>query len=287
MGPPVSNSAQKLSPLETLKHTHPLQFVCSWRGRVSGYFPMHSHRVIELVYHPRGSGITTLGDGRKIEFEPHGTVIYPAFTRHDQEMRVPGDDICLHIAETIPMEETTERLFSEALYIPPSSLDQRRADRFVRTEFLHLAQVRGDSTRRLELNFRVTALVARLLQLKRSVAEEIPQSSPDTYLHRARQFISENYARITSVKEIAGHVGISEDYLRHLFAAHSATTAIRLLNQTKIERVKELLIHSRLPIKEIASLAGFETERYLSTLFKTRVGVSPGAFRRQSTNRTL
>jgi len=70
--------------------------------------------------------------------------------------------------------------------------------------------------------------------------------------------------------------------LRHLFIEHGGPGLNRLLNQTRIERVKELLVHSRLPIKEIASMSGFKTERYLSTRFKQFTGVGPSAFRRES-----
>ena len=270
----VSDRVQEM--IAWISH-NPLQFLCGWRGDTNGYFPMHSHPVMELVYHPSGSGITTLEDGRKIEFQPHGTVIYPARLRHDQRMFKLGVDICLQVSQS-----SEESWLSEALYIPPDSFGTRRADRFVRTEFLHLAQVRPDPIRRVELDFRITALLARLLQLSPLAARENLPSSPETHVDRARKFICENYARITSAGEIAQHVGVSEDYLRHLFIEHGGTGLNRLLNQTRIERAKELLIHSKLPIKEIASLSGFKTERYLSTRFKQLTGTGPGMFRRQS-----
>jgi len=240
---------------------------------------MHSHPVIELVHHPRGSGVTALEDGREIEFQPHGTVIYPARLRHDQRMLTPGIDICLHVAQSA---SSGAELFPEALHIPPDSSGTQRGDRFVRTEFLHLACVRPDPRRRVELDLRVTALLARLLQLSPRMARENPLTFPETHVDRARQFISENYAGITSAGEIARHVDVSEDYLRHLFLEQGGPSLNLLLNQTRIERVKELLIHSRLPIKEIASLSGFKTERYLSTRFKQLTGIGPGTFRRQS-----
>ena len=253
----------------------PLRFVCGWRGSTSGYFPMHSHPVVELVHHPRGSGVTAFEDGRKIGFQPHGTVIYPARLRHDERMTTPGVDICLHV-------KAPGEWLSEPLYIPPDSSGTKRADRFVRTEFLHLAQVRPDTGRRVELDLRITALLARLLQLAPLAAHENPPAIPETHVDRARQFICENYARITGAGEVARHVGVSEDYLRHLFIEHGGPGLNRLLNQTRVERVKELLVHSRLPIKAIASMSGFKTERYLSTRFKQFTGVGPSAFRRQS-----
>jgi len=273
-GTPAPFSGRTQQTISLLRQC-PLRFVCGWRGSTGGYFPMHSHPVIELVYHPRGSGVTAFEDGRKIDFQPHGTVICPARLRHDQRMSTPGADICLHVG-------APKDWLPEALYIPPDSSGTKRADRFVRTEFLHLAQVRPDPGRRVELDLRITALLARLLQLGPLAAQENPPATPETHVDRARQFICENYARITSAGEVARHVGVSEDYLRHLFIEHGGPGLNRLLNQTRIERVKELLIHSRLPIKEIASMSGFKTERYMSTRFKQLTGVGPNTFRRES-----
>ena len=265
--------------IEALRH-NPLKFVCAWRGDTARYFPTHSHPTIELVYHPRGTGVTTMEGGRKIDFEPHGTVIYPASLGHDQRMHVIGYDICVHVA--LPVKSRLPiSLLSQAMYIPPHR-EGKRADRYVRSEFLQLAQVRSDPMRSLELDLRVTSLVARLLQLNHSVAQEVSQSPTQTHLDRARQYIRDNYARITNVRQVAQEVGISEDYLRHIFAAHGGTSLNRLLNQTKIQRVKELLTHSRLSLKEISYLTGFETERYLVTRFKLLTGVSPGSYRRQA-----
>ena len=273
-GTPAPFSGRAQQTISQLRQS-PLRFVCGWRGSTSGYFPMHSHPVMEMVHHPRGSGVTAFEDGREIGFQPHGTVIYPARHRHDQRMSTPGVDICLHV-------RAPKDWLPEALYIPPDSSGTKRADRFVRTEFLHLAQVRPDASRLVELDLRIPALLARLLQLGPLAAHENPPTTPETHVDRARQFICENFAKITSAGEVARHVGVSEDYLRHLFIEHGGPGLNRLLNQTRIERVKELLVHSRLPIKEIASMSGFKTERYLSTRFKQLTGVGPSTFRRES-----
>jgi AraC-like DNA-binding protein len=275
-----SNPASKKSEAETLL-LHPLRFVCSWKGSASvGYFRLHSHPYIELVYHPRGVGVTTLGNGMQIEFEPYGTVIYPSWLDHDQRMTCDGVDVCLHV-EPGDSDETLKALFSGAYYIPPIRAGANRGDAFIHSEFMQLAQIRSDPIRHVELDLRATALVARLLQFGRPFNQVTQQASAEVYIERAQAYIRENHAQIQTMGEVAEHVGVSEDYLRHLFSEQGKESPNRLLNGTKIARVKELLIHSRLPIKEIAAQTGFQTERYLSTRFKKMTGLSPGAFRRQ------
>ena len=239
---------------------------------------MHSHPAIEIVYHPQGSGVTSLEDGRSINFRSNGTVIYPAHLRHSQRMLTPGIEICIHASPG----NSGNDLFSEPLHIPAGASDCRRADRYVRSEFLHLSQIPADPRRQVEIDLRVTALVARLLQMHGTSADEIPKTIPEIHVARARQFIAENYERIGSSGEIARHIGVSEDYLRHIILEQGGPSLTRSLNQTRIERVKELLIQSQLPIKQIAAMTGFKTERYLSTRFKQFSGSSPGSFRRKA-----
>ncbi len=267
-----------LTPLERLRR-NPLHFVCGWRGAVKEYFPFHAHQVMELVYHPEGAGVTTLGDGRRIEFRAKGIVIYPAGVPHDQKMLAAGEDICVHVAESL--QGTLGALFADPVYIPPVRADDAHADTFVPTEFLNLSRARADGARRIELDFRVTALMVRLFQLNRLEAHELPKAPAELYVDRARQYIAENFAHIGNAGDVAKQVGIGEDHLRHLFAKHGNTSINRLLNQTKIERAKELLIHSRMPLKAIAAMSGFATERYFSTRFRKLARVSPGVFRRQ------
>ncbi len=49
--------------------------------------------------------------------------------------------------------------------------------------------------------------------------------------------------------------------------------------RVQLERVKQLLVHTKLPIGTIAAQAGFEHVSYLSNVFKKTTGMRPGAYR--------
>jgi LacI family transcriptional regulator len=51
--------------------------------------------------------------------------------------------------------------------------------------------------------------------------------------------------------------------------------------RTRMDRVRELLVDSRLSIAEVARLAGFEHPEYLGAVFKRRTGLTPGQYRAQ------
>ena len=53
------------------------------------------------------------------------------------------------------------------------------------------------------------------------------------------------------------------------------------LRALRIERAKELLASSTLPLAEIALAVGFSTQPEFTTAFKRATGVTPGAWRRE------
>jgi len=64
-----------------------------------------------------------------------------------------------------------------------------------------------------------------------------------------------------------------------LISKESGTTAQRHIQDAVIERSKQLLIETRLPVSEIAYQLGFEYPQHFSRLFKSRTGMTPNAYR--------
>ena len=79
--------------------------------------------------------------------------------------------------------------------------------------------------------------------------------------------------------DVAAAMGLGRRQAERLF--HAAGTSIRRkLEETRLAHVKSLLATTNLPLRRIASESGFYSGIYLSGLFRKRLGVSPGAWRR-------
>ena len=50
----------------------------------------------------------------------------------------------------------------------------------------------------------------------------------------------------------------------------------------RIQKAKEMLSNTELPIKEVAAACGFEDAYYFSNFFKKQFGISPTSFRRST-----
>ena len=84
---------------------------------------------------------------------------------------------------------------------------------------------------------------------------------------------------LPSVAYFAEKACLSPNYFGDLISKESGTTAQRHIQDAVIERSKQLLIETRLPVSEIAYQLGFEYPQHFSRLFKSRTGMTPNAFR--------
>ena len=97
----------------------------------------------------------------------------------------------------------------------------------------------------------------------------------------AMQFIRENACRPLHADDVAQHLAVSRSTLeRYLQAAvgHSATSSIL---QSRLTTVKDLLADTDLQLAAIASQTGFASIQHLANLFRHRVGVTRGRYRRE------
>ena len=112
---------------------------------------------------------------------------------------------------------------------------------------------------------------------KASREDALPPS--ERHVMQAERFMSEHFADIRSLRDVAGHVGVSHDHLRHLFSNARGRSMVRHLNEIKVARAKILLTNSPLPLKQIAATCGFKDEYYISAVFRRLTNLSPGLYR--------
>lgn len=94
-------------------------------------------------------------------------------------------------------------------------------------------------------------------------------------LKKAISYIRLNYQAEMSITDVAEHTGISERYLRKLFAQHLNLSPLDYLNQIRINKSIELLRNTEMSVKEICFVCGFKSPQYFSRIFKQQTGVSP------------
>ncbi|MFD0712326.1 helix-turn-helix domain-containing protein [Paenibacillus sp. GCM10027626] len=93
------------------------------------------------------------------------------------------------------------------------------------------------------------------------------------------QYIEEHLPQQLTVKELAELAGWTHEYFTRTFVRLKGLSPKRYMLQRRIERACDLLRYQTSSVKEIAYLAGFQSEQYFSRAFVKITGMSPAKFR--------
>lgn len=96
------------------------------------------------------------------------------------------------------------------------------------------------------------------------------------------QYISRNYSDSSlCVKQIARNVGLTSNYICHLFKNEMDKTLIAYITQVRVESAKRILQNSSRTLSEVAASVGFNDTNYFIRVFKKNTGFTPTEFRNQ------
>ncbi|MBM3836066.1 MAG: DNA-binding transcriptional regulator [Verrucomicrobia bacterium] len=104
----------------------------------------------------------------------------------------------------------------------------------------------------------------------------------DRNVARAIHFIRQHACDGIKVKDVLKAVPHSRRLLASRFKKLLGRTPHEEILRVKLNRVKQLLTDTDLPLEEIAERAGFPHVEYLSVAFRREVGTSPSAFRAEN-----
>ncbi|SEN07287.1 Helix-turn-helix domain-containing protein [Lihuaxuella thermophila] len=99
-------------------------------------------------------------------------------------------------------------------------------------------------------------------------------------MNKAKQFIDDHYMKGVSLEDVAGHVGLSPYYFSKLFKEWFQVTFTDYLTGIRIEKAKQMILHSDCSLKEICFNVGYRDPNYFSRVFKKMTGFSPSEYRK-------
>lgn len=96
------------------------------------------------------------------------------------------------------------------------------------------------------------------------------------------KYISEHLSDDLNRVVLARTVFLNPDYLAKLFKEKTGQSLAAYVKNQRIERSKELLSETDIPISSIAQQVGYDNLSYFSSVFHDKVGMQPGEYRRQT-----
>ena len=101
-----------------------------------------------------------------------------------------------------------------------------------------------------------------------------------THIEKACAYIQSNLDEDLSLSQVSQEVFLSKSHLCHIFKTLMGTTFCDYVRQQRVEYARKLLATSTKSIDDISCACGFHSSTYFATVFKTEMGMSPSAFRR-------
>jgi len=93
------------------------------------------------------------------------------------------------------------------------------------------------------------------------------------------EYITNNYQKDIGIKDISESIGLSYSHVRKIFMDEVGESIIDYINNIRVKEAKELLIKTKLSIKNIATNLGYNNDQSFTRFFKKYEGITPGEYR--------
>ncbi|MNC47051.1 Arabinose operon regulatory protein [compost metagenome] len=97
----------------------------------------------------------------------------------------------------------------------------------------------------------------------------------------ALAYVEQHLHEQLTMAEVAGRIHLNASYFSVLFKEQTGVPFSEYLSRLRIQRAKELLLQTRLPIGEIGERVGYRTDKYFIKVFKSLEDMSPSRYRQQ------
>lgn len=99
-------------------------------------------------------------------------------------------------------------------------------------------------------------------------------------VRRALEFFRKNYARRIGPDDAAAEAGVPRAQLEAEFQKWFHHSMRHELARIRLQRAKELLLKTELPVADVAATTGFNTAQYFNNVFRRDSGLTPLNYRR-------
>ena len=131
---------------------------------------------------------------------------------------------------------------------------------------------------------RITPIESMLLSLTKEVSDlfRLNEKSTSQAMYLTKQYIHNHYSEDLSLEILAGKVYLSPNHLSKLFIKQNGYGINKYIKKVRMEKARELLLNTNLPISEIAKQIGYSSASYFCKSFAKDYEISPEKFRNEA-----
>jgi AraC-like DNA-binding protein len=223
--------------------------------------PTH-HTIHELICVLHGHFHVAAG-GRARVFTAGDVVLYPAETRHLDWTDTEAPAECLWIGFACPLNEQ------------PTGMAVLRDPRGRIAEIASwMIEDTLDGREQAHPELRAM-LVAILAELERGITEAY--QAP--WVKQVQDHIQAHLAGDLSLPALAQVAQLSPFHFLRMYKRATGHTPMAAVRAMRLQRARQLLVSTRMPLKEVAALAGLGNPYAMDGLFRRCLGIPPGRLR--------
>lgn len=108
----------------------------------------------------------------------------------------------------------------------------------------------------------------------------LSEEETDEFVRKTREFICAHLSSASLNRDsLAKHVHMNPNYLSYLFHLKFGQTLSAYITGARIDKAKELLLHTTFSLNEISEQSGFSNNSYFHKQFKKATGITPQQYR--------
>lgn len=125
-------------------------------------------------------------------------------------------------------------------------------------------------------------VVVELIRINFGRAADSPfvRALSDKHISKALHFLHDELGSPWTLESLAGKIGMSRAAFAKRFKELVGQPMFEYLTGLRMQRARELLQETRLPLYEVASRVGYESDLAFTKTFKKHVGTTPTRFRK-------
>ena len=99
-------------------------------------------------------------------------------------------------------------------------------------------------------------------------------------IRMAKQYVQQHYSQPITLEDVCEVVGFSSSYFSALFKKETGEGFTKYLTRVRMERARELLQQTSLPVSEICARVGYSDLKHFTQNFKKETNLNPGQYRK-------
>ncbi|WP_256761869.1 AraC family transcriptional regulator [Cohnella sp. WQ 127256] len=195
----------------------------------------------------------------------------PYLIADDQEIREE-----MYMLNSNPESHRINTVIYIPLFSTPSGIERLS---ILFHQLLHIAN--SDYSSRLAAGYMTTSLLLELSQQTiAGLRTTLEQTPSDNNLVNILEWVRIHATEPISVSALADKFSYNKDYLSRFFRKKTGMNLQEYIHALKLAKAKDMLVQTRLSVKEIAYAVGIADEKYFMRLFKKCEKITPTEFRK-------